>query len=67
MNRSEGNLAVDKGNAPATVFCSMGTIAFTCSPFDTPATASGGVIFWIDGATYDACLDTRDYRPKTKT
>ena len=67
MNHFEGNLSVDKGKPFAKVLISMGTIAFTCSPFDTPATASDGVIFLIDRATYDACLDTRDYRPKSKT
>jgi hypothetical protein len=47
MKGFEGNLAIlaiDNGKPLAIVLCSATITNFIYSPFDTPATASGGVI-----------------------
>jgi hypothetical protein len=49
MKGFEGNLAIlaiDNGKPLAIVLCSETITDFIYSPFDTPATASGGVIFF---------------------
>jgi hypothetical protein len=37
---------LDYGSGLANLHYQTGTKDFTCSPLDTPATASGGVIFY---------------------
>jgi hypothetical protein len=40
------DFAIDGGRRRATLRSHTGTKDFTCSPLDTPATASGGVIYF---------------------
>jgi hypothetical protein len=46
MKGFEGVLAIDTGKQPAITLCSATITDFIYSPFDTPETASGGVIFY---------------------
>jgi hypothetical protein len=46
MTGFEGVLTIDIGKQPAMIHCSETITDFIYSPFDTPATASGGVILF---------------------
>lgn len=47
MRASQHRRDLDSPVALAIVAFVKGTPAFTCSPLDTPATASGGVILFL--------------------
>ncbi len=50
MTRSDNICRLDRGNGLAMLNRSTGTKDFIYSPLDTPATASGGVIFYLNYA-----------------
>jgi hypothetical protein len=58
MKTRKSKLRVDGPSADDYLVANLS--GFICSPLDTPKGLGRGYFF-----SYDACLDTRDYRPKT--